>query len=166
LLEEGVALANEKSAMHWKALGMIGQGCLLSLATTNFSDAAHITSAGIAEHRSTGATVWLPLILSHLARAKAEVGHFDDALRCLDEAMTAIQTTVSDDEFADGRMVVAQQGHHVLRVCAFREPCEPAKVTEQRSYLATVAFELLLAAGRNDQISHLRRQEASRTNSD
>jgi hypothetical protein len=27
---------NEKSAMHWKALEMIGQGCLLSLATTNF----------------------------------------------------------------------------------------------------------------------------------
>jgi predicted ATPase len=33
------------------------------------------------------------LILSHLALAKAEVGHFDDALRCLDEAMMAIQTT-------------------------------------------------------------------------
>jgi class 3 adenylate cyclase/predicted ATPase len=93
LLEEGVALANEKSAMHWKALGMIGQGCLLSLATTNFSEAVRIISAGIAEYRSTGATVWLPLILSHLALAKAEVGHFDDALRCLDEAKTAIQTT-------------------------------------------------------------------------
>ena len=93
LLEEGTALANEKSAMHWKTLGMIGQGCLLAVTTANFSDAVRTISAGIAEYRSTGATVWLPLILSHLALAKAELGHFDDALRYLDEAMTAIQTT-------------------------------------------------------------------------
>jgi class 3 adenylate cyclase/predicted ATPase len=93
LLEEGVALANEKSAMHWKTLGMIGQGCLLAVTTANFSDAVHTISGGIAEYRSKGATVWLPLILSHLALAKAELGHFDDALRYLDEAMTAIQTT-------------------------------------------------------------------------
>jgi predicted ATPase len=61
--------------------------------TANFLDAIRTISAGIAEYQSTGATVWLPLILSHLALAKAELGRFDDALRCLDDAMLAIQTT-------------------------------------------------------------------------
>ena len=31
--------------------------------------------------------------LSHLARAHAELGHVDDAWRCIGEAMTAIETT-------------------------------------------------------------------------
>ena len=57
-------------------------------------------------------------------------------------------------------MVVAQQGHHVFRVGAFGEPGEPAQIAEERGYLPPMAFQLLLAAGRDDQISHLRRQEA------
>ena len=70
------------------------------------------------------------------------------------------RAVVFDDDFADSRMIVAQQGHHVFSVRAFGEPSEPAQVAEERSYLSTMAFELLLAPGRNDQISHLRRQEA------
>ena len=57
-------------------------------------------------------------------------------------------------------MIVAQQGHHVFRIRTFGEPGEPAQVAEQRGYLSTMALELLLAAGRHNQISHLRRQEA------
>ena len=70
------------------------------------------------------------------------------------------RAVVLDDDFADGRMVVAQQGHHVFSVGAFSEAGEPAQITEERGNLSTMAFELLLATGRNDQISHLRRQEA------
>ena len=70
------------------------------------------------------------------------------------------RAVVLDDDFADGRMVVAQQGHHVFRVGAFGEAGEPAQVTEERGNLPSMAFELLLAPRRNDQISHLRRQEA------
>ena len=66
---------------------------------------------------------------------------------------------VLDDDFADGRMVVAQQGHHVFSIGAFREPSEATQVTEQRSYLSSMALELLLAPRRYDQIGHLRRQE-------
>ena len=54
--------------MHWKSLGIIGQGCLLAVTTANFLDAIRTISAGIAEYQSTGATVWLPLILSHIWR--------------------------------------------------------------------------------------------------
>ena len=35
----------------------------------------------------------MPWYLSHLARAYAELGQFDDAWRCIGEAMTAIETT-------------------------------------------------------------------------
>ena len=35
----------------------------------------------------------MPLYLSYLARAYAELGQFDDAWRCIGEAMTAMETT-------------------------------------------------------------------------
>ena len=35
----------------------------------------------------------MPGFLSYLARAYAELGQFDDAWRCIDEAMTAVETT-------------------------------------------------------------------------
>jgi hypothetical protein len=46
---------------------------------------------GITAVRSTGATESLPSRLSHLARAYAELGQFDDAGRCIGEAMTPVQ---------------------------------------------------------------------------
>jgi predicted ATPase len=51
-----------------------------------------MTSA-IASYRSTGATLLTPLYLSHLARAYAEVGEFEDASRCVGEALTGIETS-------------------------------------------------------------------------
>jgi predicted ATPase len=50
-------------------------------------------TSGIAALRSTGATLWLPLYLSLLAGAHAEVVQFDDAYRCIGEAMAAVETT-------------------------------------------------------------------------
>ena len=35
----------------------------------------------------------MPLYLSYLASAYAELGQFDDAWRCIGEAMTALETT-------------------------------------------------------------------------
>ena len=48
---------------------------------------------GIAAWRSTGSTLWIPFYLSNLAGGHAELGLFDDAWRCIGEAMTAVQTT-------------------------------------------------------------------------
>ena len=50
-------------------------------------------TSGITAWRSTGATLCLPLYLSYLATAYAELGQFDDAWRCIGEAMTAMETT-------------------------------------------------------------------------
>ena len=68
------------------------QGCLLAL-TNKTSNAVQMLTSGIAEWRSTGATVLVPLFLSHLSRAYAELGQFDDAWRCVGEAMTVAETT-------------------------------------------------------------------------
>ena len=90
--DEVVALADEKSAPLWKALGLLSQGCLLAL-SGKAADAVEIITSGIAARQSTGTTVFAPFSLSYLATAHAELGHFDDAWRCVGEAMTAIDTS-------------------------------------------------------------------------
>jgi len=49
-------------------------------------------TSGIAAYRLTGATLYVPLYTSYLASAHAELGQFDDAWRCIDEAMAAAET--------------------------------------------------------------------------
>src|SRR2546421_102659 len=61
--------------------------------TGKASDAVRMVTSGLNAWRSTGATVWVPLYLSYLAKAYADIGYFDDAWRCIDEAMTAVETT-------------------------------------------------------------------------
>jgi class 3 adenylate cyclase/predicted ATPase len=90
--QELVALAEEKGAPFWKAFGMMNQGSVLALAG-KASDATEMLISGIAAWRATGATVWLPLFLPHFARAHAELGQFEEAWRCIGEAMTAAETT-------------------------------------------------------------------------
>ena len=91
-LEEVIALADEKGALFWNALGTMNEACVLTL-TGKAQDAIQMFTSGIAAYRSTGATIWRPLHLSYLARAYAELGQFDDAWRCFGEAITAVETT-------------------------------------------------------------------------
>jgi predicted ATPase len=90
LLDKLVALADEKGSLFWKALGMLARGLAL---TGKASDAVQVTTSGLAALRSTGSTVWLPLWLSYLATANAELGQFDDACRYISEATAAVETT-------------------------------------------------------------------------
>ncbi len=91
-LDEVVTFADEKGALFWKALGIAVQGCLFAL-TGKASDAVHLITSGLTAYRSTGTTVWMPLDLSSLARANADIGQFDDARRCIAEAIAAVETT-------------------------------------------------------------------------
>ena len=88
--DELVSLAEEKGALFWKALGMSVQGCLLVL-TGKAKDAVPLITSGMTALRSTGSTLWMPLHLPYLARAYAELGQFNNACRCIDEAMTAAE---------------------------------------------------------------------------
>ena len=90
--DEAVALADEKGTVLWKAFGTMNQGCVLAL-SGNALDAVQTITSGLAAFRSTGATMWMPLYLSYLTGAYAALVKLDDARRCIDEAMTAIETT-------------------------------------------------------------------------
>jgi predicted ATPase len=90
--DELLVLADEKGALAWKPFGMMHKGSLLAL-TGQASDAAQTMISGLSAWRSTRATLSLPWWLSVLAMAYAELGQFDDAWRCIDEAMTAVETT-------------------------------------------------------------------------
>ena len=91
--DEVVALADEKGALYWKALGMMSQGCV-SVLTGKAPDTAHMMTSGIAAYRSTGSTVWLPLVLINFwQRLIPNVADFGDAWCCIGEAITAIEKT-------------------------------------------------------------------------
>ena len=90
--DEAAVLANEKGALFWKARGMMTRGCVLAL-TGKAGDAVEMITTGMTAYRSTGATVFAPLYLLHLARAYTELGQLEDAWRSIGEAMTAVKTT-------------------------------------------------------------------------
>jgi predicted ATPase len=92
LTNELISLADEKDALFWKAAGMIFQGGLFVL-TGKAADAAETITSVITPWRRTGATVGTPPTLSILARAYGKLGKFDNAWRCIDEAMSAVETT-------------------------------------------------------------------------
>ena len=90
--DEAVALAEEKGALMWKALGTVPRGHVLAL-TGKASDSVQVINAGITAWQSTGSTFWMPWYLSNLAEAHAELDQFNEAWRCIGEAMTAVETT-------------------------------------------------------------------------
>jgi class 3 adenylate cyclase/predicted ATPase len=84
--DELAALADEKGALFWKASGGLVKSWLFVL-TGRASDAVTSFSSAIAMFRSTGATIFVPLFLSMLGSAFAELRQFDQARRCIGEAM-------------------------------------------------------------------------------
>jgi predicted ATPase len=91
-LDEALAWADEKSSVFWKAFVTRQKGWVLALIGKT-SDAVEMITSGIAAIRSTGSTLFIPTYLSELAAAYADIGQFDDAWRCIDEAIAAIETT-------------------------------------------------------------------------
>src|SRR5262249_3980873 len=92
LADELVTLAGEKGAAWWKPIGTLSQGDVLAV-TGKASDGVLAITSGLPALRSTGATAYTPWRLSHLARAYADLGRFDDAWRSIDEAVTVVETT-------------------------------------------------------------------------
>jgi class 3 adenylate cyclase/predicted ATPase len=90
--QELIAVSEKKGALFWKASGMLQQGWLFAL-TGKAADAVEMITAGLTAFRSTGSTFFMQSHLSNLASANVELGHFDEARRCIGEAMTAIETT-------------------------------------------------------------------------
>jgi class 3 adenylate cyclase/tetratricopeptide (TPR) repeat protein len=89
---ELIALAEEKNAVVWRLIGTMHQGWLLTL-TGKPSNTIQILPSAITEYRSTRSTNWMPLRLSYLAIAYAELRRFEEAWRCILEAMATVETT-------------------------------------------------------------------------
>ena len=90
-LDECIALAQGKVPFY-KMFAGAQRGCVLAQ-TGKAADAIQVINAEIAGLRAIGATTWGTAYLSHLALAYAALGKFDDAWRCIGEAITAVQTT-------------------------------------------------------------------------
>jgi predicted ATPase len=107
LLNEAVALADERGAVFWKAWAMMNQGCVSSM-RGEASDAVRMITSGMTAWRSTGATMLVPSWLSYLARAYAELGQFDDAWHCIDEALETVEKTKETWFEADIRRIAGE----------------------------------------------------------
>ena len=92
LIEEFIPLNDQMGLLFWGGWGTMQQGCLSTL-TGNASDAVRTISTGVEAMRSTHSTMWMPLFLSYLARAEAEIGQFDEAWARIDGATAAVETT-------------------------------------------------------------------------
>ena len=92
ILDELLALTDEKGAPYFKATGLMYQGMLLAL-TGDHEEAVQVITTGINASRATGATLWTPLFLSYLAISHATLGQFDASWRSLNEAVAAMEGT-------------------------------------------------------------------------
>jgi hypothetical protein len=83
-------MAGENGAFFWKAAGLMNQGWNLALCGRT-STAIKVLEEGISAWRSTKSTLWLPLYLTQLAHAEAELNQFDRACSHINEAMTIVE---------------------------------------------------------------------------
>src|SRR5215472_3928694 len=92
LVDELVALADEKDTAFWKAWGMMNKGWLVALAG-KASDAVCVIGSGLTAWRATEATMCVPFYLSCLARAFVQLSQFENAQRAIGEAITMTEKT-------------------------------------------------------------------------
>ena len=130
-----VALADEKGAQAWKVWGVTRQGQLLAL-TGKAADAVEMITSAITALRSTGSTNWMPKYLTFLASAYSELGKFDDARRCIGEAIKAMDTT--KEKWREAEV------HRVAGEIALKSPVPDATK-------AQACFERALAVARQQQ---------------
>jgi predicted ATPase len=85
-------LADEKAAVQWKAAAMAIRGSLFAL-TGKASNAIEVITLAIAGLQSVGSRFRMPQFLSYLGWAHAELDQFEDAWRCIGEALMAVERT-------------------------------------------------------------------------
>jgi len=147
LLTELVALADEKGAALDKAGGIHRQGYVLAL-TGKSSDAIQMMTSGWAAYTSTGATTNLPMYLSHLAIAYADIGQFDHAESCIGEAITAAEETKekwfeAEIHRVKGEIALQSPERHAAKAQAcFERSLEIARAQQTRSWELRTAMSL------------------------
>jgi class 3 adenylate cyclase/predicted ATPase len=90
--DEIVALAEEKSALSWRAIGKLEQGRLMAL-SGNASEAVHLLTSNVAGYRSTGSSFQLPSYMCHLAMAYVQLSQIAEARCAIGEAIMMSERT-------------------------------------------------------------------------
>jgi hypothetical protein len=88
--EELLALAEEKHAPFFAALGTMQRGVVLAV-TGDAEGAIPTITAGISQYRSTNSTWLTPWYLTRLAEAHAKLGHFDETCQRIFEALEQVE---------------------------------------------------------------------------
>jgi predicted ATPase len=91
LVNEVTALADEKGSLITRAIATLVQAEIFAL-NDNTTAALQSNIYGLNALRSKEQTVFIPIYLSWSARTYAKLGKFDNAWRCIGEAVTAIET--------------------------------------------------------------------------
>jgi predicted ATPase len=135
LIDELLLLAKEKDMPFLTALGTMQLGAVLAL-TGDTAPAVTNLSAGIAQHRSMGSTYLTPYYLTLLAKAKAELGHNDDAWQRHFEAIEAMEK--------GGEVQHEAEVYRVAGEIALRQPTADVEKAE-------AFFERALSVARQQQ---------------
>ena len=130
-VDELIALADERGAPYWKATETALRGWLFVL-IGKASDAVPAITSGMTSLRSTGATLYEPWHMSHLAMAYAEVGELGDARRRIDDAIEKVERSM--EKWCEAEV------HRSAGEIALKAPAPDTEKTEKYFYRAlTVA---------------------------
>jgi predicted ATPase len=86
------ALAEDKGSSYWSANGLMWQGCVMAQ-TNCASEAVHTLTSSIETYHSTGATIYIPFVMSYLAKAHSRLERHDEALDVIDRAIAIAEST-------------------------------------------------------------------------
>jgi predicted ATPase len=89
-LRELRALADDKGGLFWKTVALVSEARHLAL-TGDPANSLPVMISTRNAYEATGGNFLAPLDLSVLASTHAALGEFDDARRCIDDAMTTIE---------------------------------------------------------------------------
>lgn len=126
-LDELIPMATEKNAAQWRGGGMMHRGAIQAL-TGKASEAVTMIPSGIAAWQSSGSVVFVPWYVSHMARAKAELGRFAEAWQHITEALSAMETT--------GEAWCASDVHRTAGEIALLEPAPEVAKAEMHLHRA------------------------------
>jgi len=130
-LDELMALADERG----KAVATVRRGYILAL-TESASDAVRAITSAMTSLRSTGAILYEPRHLWHLAIAYAELGQPDDARSCIDDAIDKVER--SKEKWCEA------EAHRIAGEIALKSPAPDTERAEKY-------FDRALAVARQQQ---------------
>ncbi|MCP3462927.1 adenylate/guanylate cyclase domain-containing protein [Bradyrhizobium sp. CCGUVB23] len=158
---ELVALADDKGSSYWSANGLMWQGCLM-VQTDRASEAVHTLVSSIETYHSTGATIYVPFVMSYLAMAHSQLERHDQALDVIDRAIAMAQST--KEQWCEAELyrtkgkLILRSGNRAAAEADFERALDIARRQQARSWelrAATSMARLWRDQGKRDEARDL-----------